>query len=461
MQPSSVNKPEPASRPDAPRESKADAKDQPKSEPKLPPTPQQMKDAAQHKPEGKNTNQMCTKGECRQGGENPDSKPSLEKKEVTTPTDKSAGKNDGQPQPGDDQKGQPKSGGNPAGSAENKPAPQKEDVAKADPKEDKEPGNGGQAPKVDPKDAKPDDVSKLSRDLSSNDFPSDRKQTAQNLDQIAKQAKDPKAREMADEALKQAGLKPTSASENKPPPEDKKGDGDSEKVCAAKGDKGMKPGETGKVKGGPPRDQQVPPSDSKNLGQPQIDEQSPPADDPAKREEVRKKLEEMRKGGQFDDKAMQDLLKANGYKASPPDVAAKKERPPFVPEENLLTKDQEPPSSPKKPADDKATMLQLRKLQEAVDKKTLEKAGITPEQWQKFLKDYADLAKRQDPTATETLPAPQNTGKLSGFGSTRTNPGAVSTPNDPRSTDRVKPPPGYDDSWKQFTQKRSSSDDKK
>jgi collagen type III alpha len=462
MQSSGMNKPEPASRPDAPKsEPKNDPKAEPKAEPKNQPAPQQKNEAAQHKPEGKNTDQMCTKGECRQGGENPDSKPAMEKKDVTTPTDKSAGKNDGKPQPGDDSKGQPKSGGNPAGSAENKPAPQKEDVAKADPKEDKKPGNGSQTPQVDPKDAKPEDVAKRSHDLSS-DYPPERKEAAQDLQKIAEQAKDPKAREMAEKALEQAGQKPPSASENKSPPEDKKSDGNGDKVSAAKGNNGMKPGETGTPKSSEPQKQQVPPSDSKNLGQPQIEEQSPPSDDPAKREELRKKLaEEMRKNGHFDEKAMQDFLKANGYKSSPPNVAANKERPPFVPEENLLGPKEDPLKPSNKPADDKATMLQLRKLQEAVDKKTLEKAGITPEQWQKFLQDYAELAKRQDPAATETLPASQNTGRLNGTGGTRTNPGAVSNANDPRSTDRVKPPPGYDDSWKLFTQKRSSSTDNK
>ena len=110
--------------------------------------------------------------------------------------------------------------------------------------------------------------------------------------------------------------------------------------------------------------------------------------------------------------------------------------------------------------DNKATMLQLREFEKAVDKKTLEKAGLTEDQWREFLKNYKELAKRQDPNAQETSAAPQNAGKLIGTGGTRENPGA-STSNDPRSTDKTKAPPGYSDAWMQFIRDRSTIGDKK
>ena len=195
------------------------------------------------------------------------------------------------------------------------------------------------------------------------------------------------------------------------------------KGLRAKGDNGVKQGETGAVKGGnEPKKQQVPSSDSKTIGKPQIEEKLEPTDDPAKQEELQKKREEylkkleeeMRKNGQFKEKAWQDFLKEKGDKVSPPDISAKKERPPFVPNENLLGREDEPANPPKNPADDQATMLQLRKLTEAIDKKALEKAGLTPDQWRDFLKNYSEKAMRQDPTAQENPAAPQNSGKLSG-----------------------------------------------
>jgi len=77
------------------------------------------------------------------------------------------------------------------------------------------------------------------------------------------------------------------------------------------------------------------------------------------------------------------------------EVAQAKDKPPFTPKDDAVKQNQEPSPPPSKPMDNKATMLQLREFEKAVDKKTLEKAGLTEEQYRQFLKDYANLAQRK------------------------------------------------------------------
>ena len=237
-------------------------------------------------------------------------------------------------------------------------------------------------------------------------------------------------------------------------------------MCDVKGDKGAE-SPAGAAKGAESRAANAVPSEQKDLGEPQIDDKASPPADPAQKEELQqkrqeflKKLEEQRRQrGNFDEKEFQKFVEQNGDKLIPPDPAGQKGRPPFVPKENF----QEPPTAKNSdPRHNEATTLQLQQFMDAVekDRKTLEKAGITEEQWREFVKNYADLAKREEANK-DTPAAPQNTGRLGGIGGVRENPGAASDPNDPRGAGRTQPPPGYRDALLQFMKELNSAGDKK
>jgi hypothetical protein len=452
--------PKPDTPPSAPKpEQKSDPQQQ-SAATKPPPPPDQKKDSAQKKDEGKTSDQVCPRGECKNDGKsaNPDNPKTVPKDTPSPAANKAEGKSAGKDNPGDDPKAKPKSGGSPM-SSEGKPEPKPNDDTKNAVAKDDKSADGNRPPKVDPAGAKPEDVANEAQELKASPGPG-RKDAARQLDKIAQQAKDEKAREAAKKALEDAGLKPPPEAEAKQPPQTKNA-----QVEAAKPKDDPDPKKNkGTAKSSDQKD--VPKAEDKNLGKPPIDDKTPEPDDPLqkkelqqKREEYLKKVEEqLRKQGDFDEKKWQEFLQRYGDKINPPEMSKEKERPPFVPEENLLKPDDPtPPPATKdnKPRDDKATTLQLQKFMDAIDKKTLQKAGITEEQWRAFAKQYEDLAKREEAAA------PQNKGPLVGTGSTRTNPGAKSNPNDPGAAGRTQPPPGYRDAWGKFTRDLSTPDEKK
>ena len=56
--------------------------------------------------------------------------------------------------------------------------------------------------------------------------------------------------------------------------------------------------------------------------------------------------------------------------------------------------------------EDRATTLQLREFMKAIDRKELERAGISDEKWLEFLRNYSRLAKQEDTSDRETPDAP-------------------------------------------------------
>jgi hypothetical protein len=420
-----------------------------------PPTGQQ--ELPQKKDQGQTSDQEFPRGEGKNGGKPTNAENSKPGPKETPPaSDKAEGKSAGKDNPGDQAKSKP--GGSPM-SGESKPQPKPADELQTSAAKDDKP-SGGEAPKVKPEDAELDDVKKEAQELKAG-LPRERRDAAKELDKIAQQAKDEKVREAARKALEDAGLKPPSEAEFKKPPEGKGAPGEAAK---AKGDLDPMQPNKGTAKGGDMKE--VPKAEDKNIGKPPVDDKNPEPEDPVKKRELQQKREEylkkveeeLRKQGDFDEKKWQEFLHRYGGKVNPPEMSREKERPPFVPEENLLKPEDPTPTPPvpkgNKPRDDKATTLQLQKFMDAIDKKTLQRAGLTEEQWRAFVKQYEDLAKREDA-------APQNKGPLVGTGGTRTNPGAKSNPNDPAAAGRTQPPPGYRDAWGKFTRDLSTPDEKK
>src|SRR5262249_35434398 len=92
----------------------------------------------------------------------------------------------------------------------------------------------------------------------------------------------------------------------------------------------------------------------------------------------------------------------------------------------------------------RASQLQLERFQKKVDEKVLEKAQMSREQFQKFLRDYADLARRQQSEKDEGPLAKSSDGQSHASGGTEMKPTGKGK-DDVRNEGRPKPPPGYRD----------------
>jgi hypothetical protein len=111
-----------------------------------------------------------------------------------------------------------------------------------------------------------------------------------------------------------------------------------------------------------------------------------------------------------------------------------------------------PPPKAEKPGEHRASMLQLEKFKN-IDPDILKSRGISPEEWQKFLKDYERIARRNEAAAREDKLRPSRGGNdLTSTGG-RLGPTGKGRPEDLKSDGRGKPPPGYRDSYADFLRK--------
>jgi hypothetical protein len=92
-------------------------------------------------------------------------------------------------------------------------------------------------------------------------------------------------------------------------------------------------------------------------------------------------------------------------------------------------------------------MIQLEQFRKLVDKDILKKMKMSPEQFKRFLRDYAALARRQEveKDQPEKLAPPSKKGTLNATGGTIKRDGGKT--GDLNNEGRPKPPPGYRDSY--------------
>jgi hypothetical protein len=265
-----------------------------------------------------------------------------------------------------------------------------------DPKKGSEGNSQDKSKRPRPEDAKPSDAEQAAKDLKSND-PQKRGQARRDLQEMQQKAKDPQTRDAAGKALEQAKKEGDNGPGDGKPDEPKK-DGKSDKG------KGKPDG-----KEGDPKEDEGPPPGSKKKGK----KNDPAGTDP----------------GEGGDKPRTDPGTGGG--------------------------NQEPPKrSGDKPVGHRASMMQLEEFRKNVDKDILKKLKMSEKDFQKFLRDYADMARRQqaEKEAPEILPPPSSRGTLPGISS-----GAVrrpgGKPGEMRNEGRPKPPPGYGDAYPDFLQR--------
>jgi hypothetical protein len=275
---------------------------------------------------------------------------------------------------------------------------------KEGPKKDNQPDKGKNDPdkkkQPRPEDARPSDVERAAKDLKSKD-PQKREKATSDLQGMQEKAKDPQTREAARKALEQA------KKDGQPGKEGPGGKGDEGPKKDGKGDS------PGKGKGKKDGDEKKGEGNSGGSGKPK-DKQKNAGGDPGEGADRR---ESSGSGGQ--------------------------------------------PSPPKrkgeKPDRHRASMMQLEEFKKKVDKGILEKMKMSKEQFEKFLRDYADLARRQakEKDDPELLPAPAGA-TLPGMGARPVRrPGGK--PGDLRNEGTPKPPPGYGEAYSELLKKLGES----
>lgn len=109
-----------------------------------------------------------------------------------------------------------------------------------------------------------------------------------------------------------------------------------------------------------------------------------------------------------------------------------------------------PPGPKEKPATARAMMLQLEEFRKAVSPDVLKNAKMSREQFERFLKDYAALAKRRQEREDERDNVrPGAPTALPSVGGVTGRPPATG-PDTARGTGRPKPPPEYRESYADF-----------
>jgi hypothetical protein len=411
-----------------PNEAHADAKGQNQPQPQQKPessseakpggSQEQQKQAAESKPDAKP--QPGAKSEAKPestNGANEKQAPA-EAKEKPEAADKSEAKPEGGNKAEQQAKATPKEGAQgekgdkaPEGANKNDPmTPQNRDVPRGDGKGDekkdaanpKEATTEAEAKKAEQekkaqeaaRQATKEDVERLKKDLNGND-PEKFKKAVENLERVERNADDPKAREGAEQALKEWMEKHPDQVEKTPPPSEGKG-------------LKKQPGET--------------PADNK-------DKKDPTKDDTGEA-----------KGGGDPQESKSD------QKQKPTDVMS---LPKGLGNNERVTRNsrsEEPPPLNQKPEDHNAGTLQLEDIRKKLDKDMLKELNWTEEDKERFLKDYADALKR-DQAKKEKLAGPQNTSSLPSIGAQQVKPGDKT---DTSSRDKPLPPPEYRNPFAKF-----------
>jgi hypothetical protein len=376
-----------------PSEGSGAADDKPKGENKSAGQPD-----AKHAAQGKEKGQPQTGGDSSRGdgkGDNSDAK------KQTGPGKKEEGKQGGDPQKG-------KSDGR------DKPQPKGKDrdSAKGDKTEKTEskPDPGAAA-----RNATTKDINDLAKDLESKDA-RQREEAKRQLERIEKEAADAEARKQAGEALNKKGQRDDPADKGA----QKKGDGPSDKE-----DGKRKETEKGNSKGDGKEDSgKEKSSDQKNGQAGKKGQGSSSADAP--------RGSEPSQGGNRPGSGSERRNDNNnrGDNKSPPQ------------------------SKPDKPDPHRAAQMQLEDFAKKVNKDILKDAGVSEEEWQKYLQSRRKQLAPPDKPRPESASAPQQANQLPSMGGKTIQP-AASGQGDASAPDRGQPPPQYRSSFRKFTEQMS------
>jgi hypothetical protein len=286
------------------------------------------------------------------------------------------------------------------------------------------PRAGKPDPGVDPKKAKPEDVEQLAKSLKENIEKGDLGQAYQdykNLEKL-KEADDPKVRQAAAEALKKSAEPNNSQTAcGKPGSEPKDGEGPPGEPKSKDGGMG-EPGSLAKNDGGMGMGEK--PAEGKG---------KPKPGDPGMTDETGTEPGEAKEpapdGGDTPGGGTERVDGSDPPRPNTPDT----------------------PPKPQTPVEQPASELQLEEFRKLVDRDILKDAQMTPEEYEAFLKSYADLARRQviNPTRPEVVPPPQRSGALPAVVG-REGPTDSKQPSTLSPLEQSQAPPGYREAYREF-----------
>ncbi len=368
-----------------------------------------------------------------------DSRPAGQAKDKAAPENKAESKGGGPQNP--DHKGAAKSEAKADGAesptGDHKPAAEsKPEGTKTDQQNvaEKKPEGGAGEPMSE--EAKRENVKKaveqLKEDLKSND-PQRRRTAEEFIKRYLENSPDPKVREAGKKALEEAGLNP----------------GDDAKVAE------NKPKEPAGSDGSPMDGKdKAPPSENKTGkdGDPNATAKDNPKDGGANGET---KGDGQPKGG---NPSMGDgkATTPGEAKGGPGNGGLNRHG-----DTSTVDNSAAPPATPETPVKQKASVLQLRKFLDTVDKKVLADARRDPLAMKKLQEDAAKWLAEHPPQDNGGGPVgPQQGGALGSTAGRKSNPDGKAAVDDPDAGGRPLPPPGYRDPYKEFTKLLSPGGDK-
>ncbi|HEY7330006.1 MAG TPA: DUF4175 family protein [Gemmataceae bacterium] len=279
-------------------------------------------------------------------------------------------------------------------------------------------GENKQDAKASPRNATAKQVEDLARALDSQDAQK-REKAKQQLERIANEAADPEAREKAGEVLEKKG-RPDGSSGSKPP---KNGRQSSDKPGGQNKEGAKKASSKG--------------TDSSN-------DQS--GETNSKTGQKNQQSGKNRQGASSGQQPEGTSNSEDGTPAAGGDRRSGKGEPGTDSE----------PKQPEKPRDHRAAQMQLEDFARRVDKNILKEAGVSEEEWQKYLAAKRKQLTTPEKPRPETPNAPQQANQLPSMGG-RTIQSAASGQGDEQNTDHGQPLPGYRDSVREFRRQMSKN----
>ncbi len=99
--------------------------------------------------------------------------------------------------------------------------------------------------------------------------------------------------------------------------------------------------------------------------------------------------------------------------------------------------------------------MQLDDFAKKVNKQILKDAGVSEEAWKKYLEAKRKQLSAPEKPRADTPASPQQATKLPSMGGRPIQSASSSPDADEHGPDRGQPPPGYRDSFREFTRKMS------
>ncbi len=422
------------------------------------------KGPAQEKPEGGSAaGPQAKKGDPKdagsQGAAQPaDGQPQAANKDKPAPESRADTKGAGQQAADQQAKATPKGGEqNPAGGASQadaKSAPEKRDGS------DVARGDGKPDPQQQARDARPEDAQRLAQAMKqrlekgqggegSQENPAGQKsleEITRDLERMAKEARDPQAREAARQALEELRKQTAEA-------QAKQGPGEAGKPGQPMGEPGgeAKPGNGNSGQGA---------SEDKSPGSPMAGEPRADNKGPGKGGEPGEGAagQPTPPEGQKQDGPGQAKGKGTRPAGNQPGEGAPGDRQPGDPD--ARPPNQGPPVERSRPLPSRASVEQLERFKNKVDKDVLKDLKMSEEDYRRFLQAYEEMLKRQQaekPDAEEGA-VPGAPGSLPSTGSRRVRPDGAKPGTDVGAGGRALPPPPYRDAYRKFTEKIATPD---